>query len=196
MNLEKVIRNLTLRGHTVQFFPKAEDALTYLCEQLHDTEVGIGGSKTVEQLGLYDRLSENNIVYWHWRNKDASIRQKENAAPVFISSANALAESGEIINIDGTGNRLAGQVYGRKKVYFVVGTNKICPSLESAISRARNVAGVQNAARFPVDTPCKQDGKCHDCRVPGKVCNAMLILWGPMSGMETEVVLIDGEYGY
>lgn len=196
MNIEKAINSLKRRGHAVQHFTDAESAVSYLCEQIYDTEVGIGGSKTVEQIGLYDRLAENNTVYWHWRSNDANIRQLENAAPVFITSVNALAESGEILNIDGTGNRLAGQVFGKKKVYFVAGTNKICPTLEDAVYRARNVAGVQNASRFKAETPCKLDGKCHDCCVPENVCNAMLILWGPMNGMETEIILIDGEYGY
>ena len=115
---------------------------------------------------------------------------------MFISSANAIAETGEIINIDGRGNRLAGQVYGRKTVYIIAGTNKICPDFESAGFRARNTAAVQNCKRFPAKTPCKIDDKCHDCRSPERVCNAMLVLWGPMMDMEkVEIVLIDEELG-
>lgn len=74
---------------------------------------------------------------------------------MFISSANAIAETGEIINIDGRGNRLAGQVYGRKTVYIIAGTNKICPDFESAVFRARNTAAVQNCKRFPAKPPAR-----------------------------------------
>lgn len=196
MNLEKTIKNLRQRGHEVRTFPTAEEAVAYLCDAIHNTEVGIGGSKTVEQLGLYEKLIENNTVYWHWRSKETNIREIANAAPVYITGINAIAETGEILNIDGTGNRLAGQCFGKKKVYYIAGINKICSDFESALFRARNVAAVRNAARFPAATPCKIDGICHDCQVPENVCNALLVVWGPMTGMQTEVILIDGELGF
>ena len=148
-------------------------------------------------MGLYDKLCEaGNDVAWHWRTPGWETLEKENSAEVFISSANAIAETGEILNIDGRGNRLAGLVFGKKRVYIVVGTNKLCPDFDSALSRARNTAAVKNVKRFPNETPCKIDGKCHDCRVPDRVCNALLVLWGPMMDMQkVEVVLIDEELG-
>ena len=179
----------------MKFFATGEEAAKYLCEEIKDTTVGIGGSKTAEQLGLYEKLSENNTVYWHWRTPGHETLIKENEAAVFISSANAIAETGEILNIDGRGNRLAGQVFGKKKTYIVSGTNKICPDFESALFRARNVAAVENVKRFPFDVPCKIDGKCHDCRSPQRACNALLVLWGPMMDMDMEIVLIDEELG-
>lgn len=122
--------------------------------------------------------------------------EAENAAPVFIAGANAISEDGQIVNIDGRGNRLAGLVFGKKRVYIVAGTNKICPDFESAVYRARNTAAVQNGMRFPSKIPCKIDGKCHDCRSPERICNAMLVLWGPMMDMQKiEVVLIDESLG-
>lgn len=197
MDIEKTIKNLKARHFSVQHFASGEEACKYLLGEIKDTSVGIGGSKTVDQLGLYDKLVANgNEVFWHWREPGLETLDKENAAKVFISSANAIAETGEIINIDGRGNRLAGQVYGRKTVYIVAGTNKICPDFESAVLRARNTAAVQNCKRFPAKTPCKIDDKCHDCRSPERVCNAMLVLWGPMMDMDkVEIVLIDEELG-
>ena len=195
MDIKKTIKNMELRGFPVKFFATGEEAAEYLCGQIKDTTVGIGGSKTADQLGLFDKLSESNTVYWHWRNPGHETLLKENEAAVFISSANAIAETGEILNIDGRGNRLAGQVFGKKKTYIVSGTNKICPDFESALFRARNVAAVENVKRFPFDVPCKIDGKCHDCRSPQRVCNALLVLWGPMMDMEMEIVLIDEELG-
>lgn len=195
MNLEKTIKNLELRHFKVKYFATAQEAADYLCGAIKDTSVGIGGSKTVDQLGIYDRLCENNAVYWHWKTPGSATLEKANASKVYISSANAISEDGEILNIDGRGNRLAGQVFGEKKVYIVAGTNKICPDFNAALYRARNTAAVENGKRFPNNNPCKIDGKCHDCRMESRICNALLVLWGPMMEMETEVVLIGEELG-
>ena len=161
MNVEKAIRNLELRGFGVKHFASAQEAADYLTGAIKNCSVGIGGSQTIDALGIY-----------------------------------AISEDGEILNIDGTGNRTASLMFGHKKVYIVAGTNKICPDFESALYRARNVAAVQNCRRFPdKNTPCKIDGKCHDCRSRDRICNALEVLWGPMNRMETEIVLIDGDYG-
>ena len=147
--------------------------------------------------GLFDKLcAVGNEVFWHWKNPGVETLMKENEAEVYICSANAIAETGEILNIDGNGNRLAGLSFGKKRVFIVAGTNKICPDFDSALYRARNVAAVQNAKRFPCNTPCKIDGVCHDCRTPDHICNALLVLWGPTGLMQSvEVVLIDEELG-
>ena len=196
MNTEKAIKNLQLRGYTVQHFATGAEAAAYLKGAISGTTVGIGGCMTAKQLGLYEALSENNEVFWHWVTPGMETLEKANRAAVYITSANAMSEDGEILNIDGRGNRLAGQVFGNKKVYFVVGTNKLCPDFDSALSRARNVAAVTNCKRFTDKPPCQKDGKCHDCRSEARVCKALLVLWGPMMGMESEVVLIDEELGY
>ena len=197
MDIEKTIGNLKSRGFAVSVFGTGAEAKDYLCSEIQNTTVGIGGSKTVDQLGLYDALKDGGSeVFWHWREPGLETLKKENASEVFISSANAISEDGQIVNIDGRGNRLAGLVFGQKRVYIVAGVNKICPDFESAVFRARNVAAVQNAQRFPATTPCKLDGKCHDCKNPARICNAMLVLWGPMMDMQkVEVVLINEELG-
>lgn len=195
MNIEKAIKNFELRGYSVRHFATGREAADYLAEQVRDTTVGIGGCKTADQLGLYDRLSEHNQVYWHWREPGPETIQKANVAAVYITSANAMSEDGEILNIDGKGNRLAGQVYGNKRLYIVAGINKLCPDFSSALERARNVAAVQNCRRFEGKTPCKLDDRCHDCRSKDRICRALLVLWGPVMGMEAEVILIDEELG-
>ena len=177
MDIEKTIRALTGRGFAVQHFATAAEAADYLDGAIDATTVGIGGSKTIDQLGLYDRLARHNTVWWHWRN--------------------AITEDGQILNIDGRGNRLAAMVYGiGKTVYIVAGTNKICPDFDSALSRARNTAAVQNMRRFDGDQPCHTAGRCLDCRSKGRGCNALLVLWGQMFDMaKVEVVLIDEPLG-
>lgn len=195
MDIEKTIKNLKNRSFGVTHFSTGREAADYLCGAINGVTVGIGGCKTADQLGLYDRLCKNNTVYWHWKDSGAEVRRNENSAEIFICSANAVSEDGELLNIDGAGNRIAGQVFGHKKVYIVIGTNKICPDFQSALYRARNVAAVQNAARFGKKTPCQVDGKCHDCRSKERICNALTVQWCPMMGMETEIVIIDEELG-
>ena len=196
MNLEKTVENLKLRGFKVNCFESGAEACEYMIHEISGKTVGIGGSQTAQQLGLYEKLGENNKVYWHWKEPGSETRKSANAADVYISSANAISEDGEILSIDGTGNRLAAQVFGHEKVYIVTGINKLCPDFDSALQRARNVAAVKNCGRFNISTPCKEDGKCHDCRCEDRICNALLVLWGPMMGMETEVIIINEELGY
>lgn len=196
MDISKTIKNLELRGYKVSYFEKGSDAADYICGSVSGTTVGIGGCMTAQELGLYERLSENNSVFWHWKDTSPDTRYKANAAAVYITSANAMTEDGEILNIDGNGNRLAGQVWGNKKLYIVAGVNKICPDFTSALDRARNVAAVKNIKRFDKKTPCAVDGKCHNCLSPDRICRALLVLWAPVSGMDAEVVLINEELGY
>lgn len=196
MNIEKTIKNLEKRRFVVKYFPSAAEAADYLQQQIKDTTVGIGGCMTAEQMGLYEKLSGSNEIYWHWKTPGAETIEKANHAKVYITSANAMTEDGEILNIDGRGNRLAATVYGDKKLYIIAGTNKVCPDFASALDRARNVASVKNCKRFDFKNPCKIDDKCHDCHTPTRICNALMVLWAPMTGMYTEVILIGEELGY
>ena len=194
MNFDKTVRNLKLRGVKVSRFSTGEQAAEYLAPALKGRTGGRAGSKTVDQIGLYDKLEEGK-AFWHWKVPGDATYAAAATADVYITGANAISEDGEILNIDGRGNRLAGQLFGHKKVYVVSSVSKICPDFDSALYRARNTAATENVKRFPYDTPCKIDGKCHDCRSPQRVCNALVVLWGPMMGMETEIVLIDEKLG-
>ena len=125
------------------------------------------------------------------------LRVEANAADIYISSVNGLSENGEIINIDGTCNRVAAIFYGHKKVYLVVGANKLAKDYESALYRARNVAAPLNAKRLNMKTPCAVNAdKCYDCNSPDRICCGLSVLWKkPMAG-EFEVVLIEEALGY
>lgn len=200
MDIEKTIKNLKGRGFKVSYFETKAQAAHYLVGAIADTTVGIGGSVTVEQLGIYPRLMEKNKVYWHWSNGGNAPDEMAQAmnARVYLSSANAISEDGEIVNIDGRGNRVAACLHGKEKVYIISGTNKLCPNLHAAIDRARNVAAPKNAQRLGKNTPCAVKGdKCYDCRAKERICNSMVIHMGKMSGVgETEVVLVNEELGF
>lgn len=123
MDIEKTIKNLESRGFKVSYFATDAEAADYVCGAVGGGSVGIGGSKTIEKLGLYERLSETNDVYWHWRTPGAETLRQEISADYFLSSANAISEDGEILNIDGNGNRVAATLFGHKKVFIISGTN-------------------------------------------------------------------------
>ena len=171
MDFTKVSENLKKLGYTVSCFENREAAAAYLKDQISGTTVGIGGSATVGEMGLYDILTEQNEVYWHARPREGvtadETRMLARNTEVYISSVNGLAETGEIINIDGCGNRVGGTLYGHEKVYFVIGKNKLAPTYDEALWRARNIAAPQRAQQMNRKTPCavKAD-RCYDCRSP------------------------------
>ncbi len=194
-------KNLEDLGYAVSCFDTASEAAQYLNRAIDQKTVGFGGSVTLDQMNLYDRLKTHNEVCWHWRIPEgmtaAEARAKANAACVYLSSVNGLAETGEIINIDGTCNRVASIFYGHEKVYLIAGKNKIAKDYESALYRARNVAAPLNAKRLGSKTPCAEKGeRCFDCKSPGRICRGLSVLWSkPLAG-EFEVVLIGEELGY
>ena len=158
MDFTKVKSALEARGFKVSAFPTAAEAARYLNGQIDGVSVSFGGSVTLEQMGLFESLGQHNEVLSHWHvpaGKDpAEIRAKAMTTEVYLTSANGLAETGEIVNIDGTGNRVSGMLFGHKKVYFVVGRNKLAPDYDGALWRARNIAAPKNAQRLGVKTPC------------------------------------------
>ena len=194
-----VKQNLEARGFRVSVFATAAEAADYLDSAIDNTSVGFGGSVTLEQMGLYERLERHDRVNWHWRPTvdGADARQAAMTAEHYITSVNGLAETGELINIDGTGNRVASTLYGHKKVWFVVGRNKLAPTYEEALWRARNIAAPKNAQRLGRKTPCavKAD-RCYDCKSPERICRGLVVLWEAIGSMEMEVVLVDEALGY
>lgn len=194
----KVQKALEDRGYTVKVFPTGKEAADYLDAAIDGSSVGFGGSATLDALGIYERLERHNKAVWHWKweDKDAA-RREAMTTDVYLTSVNALAETGELVNIDGAGNRVASTLYGHEKVYFVVGRNKLAPTYDEAVWRARNVASPKNAQRLGKKTPCAVKGdRCYDCRSPERVCRGLVTLWGPMMGMEAEVLLIDEDLGF
>lgn len=194
-NWTKLTKNLEERGFAVRSFATAAEAADYLDREIDGVSVGFGGSMTVQEMGLYPRLAAHNRAVWHW---DQAGLAEAAVTDVYIASVNGLAETGEIINIDGTGNRVASTLFGHKKVYFVVGKNKIAPDYDKALWRARNIASPKNAQRIGVNTPCAAKGdKCYGCKSPERICRGLVVLWERPKAIEhMEVVLIDEELGY
>lgn len=199
-NITKTAESLQKKGYLVSVFDTAATATEYLNQQIDGKSIGMGGSVTLQDMGLYGALSSHNTCHWHWPKSGSSVPDvlKEAAiADIYLTSANAISENGEIVNIDGTGNRLASTLYGHEKVYFIIGANKITHDLQSAIDRARNVASPLNAKRLGRNTPCAVKGdKCYDCSSPERICNAMVIHFQKMGSCAMEVVLTNEDLGY
>ena len=195
MAFETVKKNLEARGFSVSTFSTAAEAAAYLDSAIDGTTVGIGGSMTVQQMGLHEKLAAHNEVHWHWTDGPEA-RAKAAHADVYITSANGLTENGEVINIDGAGNRVASTLYGHKRGYFIIGRNKLAPTYDEALWRARNIAAPKNAQRLGKKTPCAVKGdRCYDCKSPDRICRGLVVLWGPSMGVETEIVLVDEDLG-
>lgn len=195
---EKLRKNLEREGFAVSLFDTAAQAMDYLDGKLDGTTIGFGGSQTVREMGLFDRLAAHNRCFWHKNPDTGAYGGPAGDAPVYICSANGLAETGEVINIDGVGNRVAATIYGHDTVYLVVGRNKIAPDYDSALWRARNIAGPLNARRLNKKTPCAVgESKCHDCHSPERICAALVVFWHkPMLAKHMEIVLVDEELGF
>jgi hypothetical protein len=201
MNFENVKNNLERRGFTVSCFETAREAADYLDAAIDQKTVGMGGSVTITQMGLCDRLASHNEVFSHARlapgQTAADIFPRAAAAQVYLSSVNGLAETGEIVNIDGNCNRISAMCFGHEKVYLIVGKNKLAPDYESALWRARNIAAPKNAQRLGKNTPCaKEADRCYDCQSPERICRSLMVFWEKPRACAFEVILIDEELGY
>lgn len=201
MDFTSVKKALAERGYRVSSFGTREEAAEYLKKSVKGKTVGFGGSVTLDELRLYDGLREENRVYWHWEipvdsSRDEVLRAAQ-TAEIYFSSVNGLSETGEIVQIDGTCNRVSAMLYGHERVYFVVGRNKLAETCEAAIDRARNVAAPLNAQRLGRKTPCAvRADRCYNCSSPDRICRALTVLWEKPGGCDYEVVLVDEELGY
>ena len=195
---KEVLDNLNRHGFVAKYFnTRKEAANDILCSINPDESVGIGGSVTIDQLGVYDSLVERgNTVFWHWKEKTTDVRKKALLSDVYLCSANALMDSGELVSIDGGGNRVAAMFYGPKRCFIVCGTNKIVSGYDAAIERIKSVACPKNARRLNMKTPCAKTDKCFECAPDLRMCRVTVRYSYPMVGRETRVYVIGEELGF
>lgn len=193
---------LTKRGFTVHAANDKEDALDIALSLIQNEEsVGFGGSITVQNdLDLYNRLNaRGNKVYSHWYAADRKHAQ-DNAAVAdwYLASTNALLSDGRLINIDGTGNRVASMLIGPERVMLFIGKNKyVDGGLDDGIARIKSQACPPNAGRLGLDKlPCGITGKCADCNSEQRMCRVTTIIEYPTRAIkEFHLVLIDEVLG-
>lgn len=199
----KVIKSLSTRHIDGYYCATSADAIKKVLTLIpQGSSVSWGGSMTIRDMGLTNALHKADIYTLFDRDMAQSpeeaqaIYRQAFGADFYISSANAMSEQGDIVNIDGNGNRVAAIAWGPKKVVFVVGINKIAKDLDAAIKRARGTAAPINTVRLNRDTPCTSDGVCHDCHSANSICNQIHIIRNSYDNRRFTVVIVGEELGY
>lgn len=195
---QTVIKGLESRNMSGYFAESKETALQKALELIpEESSIAMGGCMSAKEIGLVDALKEGN---YHFIDRD-QLEPREGLlasydADVFLSSVNAMTNDGVLVNIDGNSNRVSCIAQGPKKVVFIVGINKVCADLDSAMKRARNVAAPINAQRFNLNIPCREAGKCFDCKSPDTICCQFLITRFSRHVGRIHVILVNDELGY
>lgn len=197
----KVAEALNKRFFEAYYCSDRESGLQKVLELIPQNHVvSWGGTSTVDELGIKDALRQRGqAVIDRDTAKDAQERKemlkKALTCDTFLMSSNAISSDGELVNIDGTGNRLAALCFGPKQVLVLCSAGKIQPTTETAVSRARNTAAPANALRFGGKTPCAADGLCHNCLSPDCICNQILLTRACRPAGRVHVFLIGEELG-
>jgi L-lactate utilization protein LutB len=207
---KKIVNNtieaLKKNGFTTHYFQDKKEAIEKIMSMIpNGVLVGLGGSVTLREMNLPKLLKDSgNTVADHWKAREEGassedvlkIRRQHINSEVFLTSTNAIAETGILVNIDGGGQRVAATIFGPKQVIVVAGINKIVKDLDEAIWRAKNIAGPINAKRLSRKTPCVTTGLCEDCESPERICNVTTIMHRKPSVTSVTVILVGEKLGY
>ena len=196
---QKVIKGLESRNMSGYYAKDKAEALAKALDMISEgSSVTMGGAMSAHEIGLVDALKKGNYDFIdrdNYEDKRAAMLAAYDA-DFFLSSANAMTDDGIIVNIDGNSNRVSAIAQGPKKVIFIVGMNKVCSDLDSAMKRARNVAAPINAQRFGLNTPCAKTGACMDCKSPDTICCQFLITRFSRHADRIHVILVNDNLGY
>ena len=197
-----MVKNLRSRHFYAYYCENKEEALVKALELIPEgASVGWGGALSAQQIGLIDAIRQGNYTAIDRDVVSDPVEKKKVMkqallADVFIAGANALSLDGQMVSIDGNGNRVAAIVYGPESVIVIAGMNKVVDSLELAVHRARTVAAPMNMQRFHLQTPCDVTGSCANCRSEGCICNQILITRNSKPAGRIKVILVGEELGF
>jgi hypothetical protein len=200
-----VIKNFKKRGIDGIYCDSSADAVREICRMIPPGSlVGLGGSETILESGLVDALRKMDIRlldrYREGVSKEevSAMRHQGLASDVFVMSSNAVTADGKLVNMDGTGNRVAALIFGPGKVIVMAGMNKVAVDVDAAIARVRNTAAPANSLRVGVDTPCSHAGFCQDpfCQPPHRICCQLVVTEASMTPGRVTVVLVGESLGY
>lgn len=196
---QKVIKGLQSRNMSGYYAEDREAALKLALALIPEgSSISMGGGLSVSEIGLVDAVKTGSYKFI---DRDRYTDKREAYlltydADVFLASANAITEDGIMVNIDGNANRVSAMAYGPKKLVLIVGMNKVCPDLDTAMKRARNVAAPINAQRFGLSTPCSKTGACMDCKSPDTICCQFLITRFSRDPARIHVILVNDTLGF
>lgn len=199
---QKLVNSLKSRHFDAVYCATKEEALAAALQHIPEgATVGWGGAASARQIGLMDAVNSGN---YHAIDRDAckTLEERDQAArdamfaDVFLTGANALSLDGQMVNIDGSGNRVSAIIYGPKKVLVIAGMNKVCDTLDDAVTRARTVAAPINQQRFLLDNPCSVTGSCADCKSKSCICNHIVITRHCRPEGRITFILVGEELGF
>ena len=200
---KQAIEKLAAHDFKAIYLKTKEEAVQEIWKHITPKQrIGVGGSLTIRGLGILEKLeAEGYTIYDHWKpglskEKILEIRKSQMTSDLFLSSSNALTLNGELVNIDGIGNRVNSINFGPGKVILVVGYNKIVEDVQEAIKRIKNVTAPLNARRLNMDVPCAKAGKCVDCNSPNRICRVIVIHERKPSLTDLHIILVGEELGF
>lgn len=200
---KKLLENLKKRNFGCDYFDTKEEAREFILSQIPSgATVSYGGSVSNSESGLLDALKIRTDIELLDRmsatteEERVAIEEKAMKADVYLMGNNGISMDGELVNIDGFGNRIASLIYGPKKVFLLTGMNKVGLTLEDAVKRARNEAAPKNAVRLNRNTPCAQTGKCENCLSEECICSHIVITRRTRQPERIHVVLVGEDLGY
>ncbi len=199
----QTMKNLKQHGFDVRFCETAEEANQIIDGFIQPHAlVGFGGSMTIKEMRTAEYLTPKTIeVLDHnlpglTAEEKAVLRRRELISDVFLTSSNAVTAAGQLVNVDGAGNRVAAMTFGPGKVIVVCGVNKIVPDLEAAYQRIQQLAAPLNNARLATGNPCTQVGHCVDCQAEGRICRVTTIMERKPMATDITIILVNQKLGY
>ncbi len=200
---EICMKNLTKNGFDAIFAPSVKKARSIILDRFsHYETYGVGGSDTIRKIGILDEFrAMGKTVYDHWQEgltpeKELETRLNQGRCDCFFCSANGISLTGEIVNVDGMGNRNNAMTFGPKKVVIVAGMNKMAEDLPAAIKRVHDIAAPMRAKSLGMKTPCAETGICSDCHSPQRICRITTILHRRPVLTDISVVLVNESLGF
>lgn len=202
-NIQQTIQALRRNKFSAEYFPSIQQAVAELFKTINPTDsIGFGGSVTLMDQHLAEKfIARGNTVFDHHipgqsPEQVLQVRRDQLLCDVFLTSTNALTQDGKLVNVDGTGQRVAAMIFGPKKVIVIAGLNKLTPDLDSALQRLRQIAAPKNNQRLNSPNPCTATGICTDCNAPTRICNATTIIEKQPTLSNIHVWLVGEELGY
>ena len=196
---KKVIAGIDSRNMKGYYAANKEEALKIALSLIpENSSIAMGGAMSAHEIGLVETLKNGN---YNFIDRDAATDKRAAMlaaydADFFLTSANAITEDGVMVNIDGNSNRVSAIAQGPKHVIAIVGMNKVCPDIDSAMKRARNVAAPTNAQRFGLSTPCAKTGACMNCKSPDTICCQFLITRFSRHADRIHIIMVNDSLGF
>jgi hypothetical protein len=199
----KVVSSLEKNNFTAEYVPDKGAALARALKIIPlDASIGLGGSVSVMETGLVAALKErgNNVIDHNAgdlsQEEKYAKRRQEMTSDVFVTSSNAVTLDGQLLNVDGTGNRVAGLAFGPGKVLLVIGVNKIVEDVEAGLKRLRMIASPLNNKRLDLPNPCAKTGLCMNCSSPARICNVTTITHKKPRQSDIHIIMVGEALGY